>query len=340
MPRIYRNLGSAIRRRIERAVAFRERIDDDKISVFIGQSALANDKFFKSIKKFFTSSELSRLVPQENQLAKKALFRRITLFGPGGLPSDYVKDVRDIHWTHYGRLCPVDTPQSERLGATLSLPLEARINKLGFLEAPYLCVERGKVQRDAVKYLTAAQEEEQNPWIAYHDQKEALKRGNKVWARRGPKELELVESNAVSLIDAHPLQQFSLTARMIPFIQHDDANRVLMACSAMRQALPLKKREPPWINTGCEESLVEREPPWSFGRNLLVAYMPYRGLNFEDAIVVSKSAAEKLTSVHCYEDAVGLKEYSTEETFEKKKGGERIKTKNSSRGSIKRHLLF
>ena len=327
MPRIIRNLGNTIRKRIERAIAFRERIDDDKISEFIGRSALANDNFFKSIKEFFTSAELSRLVPQENQLAKKALFRRITLFGPGGLPSVYVKDVRDIHWTHYGRLCPVDTPQSERLGATLSVPLEARINKLGLLEAPYLCVEGGKVQSDAVKYLTAAQEEEQNPWIAYHDQKEALQRGNKAWARRGPKELELVESNAVGLIDAHPLQQFSLMARMIPFIQHDDANRVLMACSAMRQALPLKEREPPWINTGYGESLVEGEPPWSFGRNLLVAYMPYRGLNFEDAIVVSKSAAEKLTSVHCYEYTVGLKEYSAEETFESKKGEKRIKQK-------------
>ncbi|MGA1867479.1 MAG: hypothetical protein ACMUJM_02915 [bacterium] len=304
VPRVLRNIEAVMRPK--------DTMDDQEVADLIEQAALSNDKLLKQVKEFLTTSELSRLVPDDNRLARLSLFRRITLYGPGGLVSDHIKDVRDIHWSHYGRLCPVDTPQSERLGATLSVPLEARVNEFGLLTAPYRKViwkNQHCILREE-KHLSAADEENDGPWIAYYDQRDDLLQGKMVRARRCDEEFALIEAKKVSYIDAYCLQQFSLPARMIPFLHHNDASRVLMACSALRQALPLMEKEPPLINTGYEKDISESPYPWSFGRNLLIAYMPYKGLNYEDAIVVSESASKKLTSKHTYEYAIELREYA------------------------------
>ena len=211
----------------------------------------------------------------------------------------------------FARLTP---PQSERLGATLSIPLETRVNELGLLETALYAVTHHKenplISR-SICWLSAADEEDESCWIGYYDQVADLEQGYRIRARKGSKEFQEVDARQVKYMDAEPLQQFSLAARLIPFIQHDDANRVLMACSAMRQALPLVENEPPLIHTGYDLAFTEDEAtPRTYGRNLLVAYMPFHGLNFEDAVVVSESAAKKLRSVRRYEYEIALREYS------------------------------
>ena len=317
IPHILRRIERSVKKRVGFANKdLKTSFDAGEFAKLIERAALASDNFLNMIKKqLFTAFELSHIVPREGLLERKAIHRRITLFGPGGLSSKHVKKVRDIHWTHYGRLCPVDTPQSDHLGLTLSIPLEARINRLGLIEVPLREVIRTKdgdlqIQEDEAVYLSAAQEEDETPWIAYFDQQEALSSGRGVWARCGSEECRLVDCQVVRYIDAFPHQQFSLAARLVPFLQHNDANRVLMACSAMRQALPINKPEAPLIQTGYETLLTDGGGAWSFGKNLLVAYMPYKGLNFEDAVLVSESASGKLVHVRHFDYSIEIKEYT------------------------------
>lgn len=308
VPRFLHNIRHRLKKRIDEA-AKEGRVSEKD---FIRMMEKEFRKLLETMKdSFFTLlSPLLALVPDENVLESEALKRRITLFGPGGLPSEYVKDVRDIHWSHYGRLCPVDTPQSERLGATLSIPLEARVNALGLLEIPCHkvdCQNGSFTINSNLIWLSAADEEDENPWIAYYDQKDLLQKRQDIWARNNMQECCRVKAESIKYIDAYPLQSFSLLPRLIPFMQHDDANRVLMACSSMRQTMILKEPESPLVRTPFEELFREKKP--AYGRNLLLAYMPYRGLNSEDAIVVSATAAKKLAAVQHHELVVKLMEY-------------------------------
>jgi DNA-directed RNA polymerase beta subunit/DNA-directed RNA polymerase beta' subunit len=317
IPRGLRGIQRSVKKRVDTAFkASKTKLSAGDFVRLFGQACLSGDKFLRTMKRhLFAASGLSRIVPHDNLLQRKAIQRRLTLFGPGGLSTEHVKKVRDLHWSHYGRLCPVDTPQSERLGLTLSIPLEARVNHLGLIEVPLHPVEGSRegelrIEEDSLVYLSAAHEEDERPWIAYFDQKDFLLSGQPVWARRGEKEFQLVDCEEIRYIDAFPHQQFSLAARLVPFLQHNDANRVLMACSAMRQALALNESEAPLIQTGYEALLTDGHGPWCFGRNFLVAYMPYKGLNFEDAVVVSESASRKLTHSKKFDYAVEIKEYT------------------------------
>lgn len=313
MPRVLFKLRRRVVRRLKKEEEKRTKVSEEQFIRILKECCIYS-KFSEAVKEqfFITLAPLSALVAQNNILDRHALRRRITLFGPAGLQTAYVKDVRDIHWSHYGRLCPVDTPQSDRLGITLSVPLAARVNALGLLTAPYHEVKHSGgciTVSDDLKWLSAADEEDKDLWIAYFDQLESLKKGNKVLARNGSAELCQVDARSVGYIDSDPLQIFSLVPRMIPFIQHDDANRVLMACSAMRQAMMLKEKEEPLVKTSQEKMLAQDHTFWCYGRNLLLAYMPYKGLNFEDAIVVSESAARKLSAVHYDVKEIALREY-------------------------------
>lgn len=312
LPTVFWRIRQAMKKRVEKAARPGKRIQEDQWTQ-IFQETLSGDLLLNKIKQFLFEKQLSALASRQNTLERMSLLRRITLFGPKGLPNVHVKDVRDIHWSHYGRLCPVDTPQSNRLGATLSIPLEARVNPLGLIEIPVHEVGQSRgnpVVKTSIRWLSAADEENEACWIGYYDQIEELEAGKRIRARKGAEEFQEVNAHQVNYVDAGPLQQFSLAPRLIPFLQHDDANRVLMSCSAMRQALPLAEKEPPWITTGYEAALADdKGNPWTYGRNLLVAYMPFRGLNFEDAVVVSESAARKLGSVQRYEYEIKLKEY-------------------------------
>ncbi|PKN66270.1 MAG: hypothetical protein CVU57_06260, partial [Deltaproteobacteria bacterium HGW-Deltaproteobacteria-15] len=311
VPRALRHLERSVKRKVDYRTS--KTLEAGEFAKLVERSILGCDTFRTIRKQLFAVSELSHIVPRENLLERKAIHRRITLFGPGGISSTHVKEVRDLHWTHCGRLCPVDTPQSDRLGLTLSTPLEARISHLGLIEVPLhrvISLDNGnmQIQEDEVVYLSAAQEEDEKSWIAYFDQREALCSGKAVWARCGSMEYQPVDSRNIRYIDAFPHQQFSLAARLVPFLQHNDANRVLMACSAMRQALPLKEPEPPLVQTGYERILADGRDARGLGKNLLVAYMPYNGLNFEDAVVISESASRKLEHVQRFDYSVEIKE--------------------------------
>ena len=262
--------------------------------------------------------------------------RRITKRAPGGVRKDsddfYEPKFRDMHWSYYGRLCPVDTPNNKNVGLLLSLATYAKVDCLGRICAPYLKVENGKVSSPFPKFLTASQEE--SCWIAYGDQvnSDGHLKGKKVLARSGPKELEEVEATKVSYIDFCPEQVFSLTANLIPFILHTEPNRAMMACGAMRQALPLKQLEEPLVKTGWEtricseltsQNWASMQPSMvkdgclSFGKNALVAFMPWFGWNFEDGIVVSDQFAQAMTSVHVYEYVYILSEAEYRADLEK-----------------------
>lgn len=285
-------------------------------------------KFSLAIKEIFTLSPLSRLVPQDNSIAAAATARRITYFGGpalGRMLSHYwpdgiskaggqAKTLRGLHWSHYGRICPVDTPQGESIGMTLSLTPYVKVNELGMLIAPYRKVIQeadGIRISDTIEYLSPDQEESLPGWIAYADQLVTSThsvhwRNEYVLAHRGAAELEKVSAKEISHIDAFAKQPFSIAALLIPFLAHDDANRALMACNAMRQALPLVNPEPPLVKTGYEVVLPQLSKcsysetvnnELAFGQNLLVAFVPWKGLNFEDAIAISKTAAEKLTHI-------------------------------------------
>lgn len=288
------------------------RMDEDEFVKRLQKTINRNDKFSSKILELFSLHELSRLVPQDNYLGACSLGRRITLSGPGAIQSAYVRNVRDLHWSHYGRICSLDTPQGAEIGLTLSVALRARVNRLGILEAPCRKVEIQEgipTVGHEIEFLTPDAEEDlkaQDKWVSYYDQMEKFKRGEKVLARRGREELVRVDASKVVYIDAYPEQPYSLAALMIPFLKHNDANRALMACNMIKQATPLQEVEAPLVSTGYEKAITEgidvtygkkMNDVWAFGRNLLVAYTPWYGYNFEDAVVLSDTASKKLEAV-------------------------------------------
>jgi DNA-directed RNA polymerase subunit beta len=334
------------------------------------------------IQAFFGSSQLSQFLDQTNPLSELTHKRRVSALGPGGLTRERAGfEVRDVHHTHYGRLCPIETPEGPNIGLIASISTYARVNNFGFIETPYQKVDMGKLTGE-IDYLTA--DEEDNYYIIQASVpigKNGVINRDPVFARyRG--DFPIVSKNEVSYMDISPMQLVSIAAGLIPFLEHDDANRALMGSNMQRQAVPLLQTEAPYIGTGLEKraavdsgclviakndgilekldasSIVIRKTKskdaddilglmstdsydlvkfqrsnqdtcinqkvcvsagqrvkagdiladghatkngeLALGRNVLVAYMPWRGFNYEDAIIVSEKlvADDIYTSLH------------------------------------------
>jgi len=367
------------------ARTIRERMNVRDNEVFT-PADLINAKTLSSvINSFFGTNQLSQFMDQTNPLSEVTHKRRMSALGPGGLSRERAGfEVRDVHYTHYGRLCTIETPEGPNIGLISSLCVFAKVNRLGFIETPYRKVENGKVnlKTDTIIYLSA--EEEDTKVIAQAnakiDEKGVFK--NAVVKARLEGDFPVVEPKDVNLMDVAPNQIASIAASLIPFLEHDDANRALMGSNMMRQAVPLIQPEAPIVGTGLEayvardsrvlitaegEGVVdyvdadeirikykrsEDEELISFdsdikvykltkfkktnqstcmnlkpivargqhvkngqvlcegyatlggelalGRNLKVAFMPWKGYNFEDAIVISERVAryDIFTSIH------------------------------------------
>ncbi|MDR1069273.1 MAG: DNA-directed RNA polymerase subunit beta [Gracilibacteraceae bacterium] len=328
-----------------------------------------------AIKEFFGSSQLSQFMDQTNPLAELTHKRRLSALGPGGLSRERAGfEVRDVHHSHYGRMCPIETPEGPNIGLIGSLSTYGRINPFGFIEAPYRRVEDGRVT-DNIDYLTA--DEEEKFTIA---QANALTGENgvflseKVECRRG-EHFVLVPPNSIQYMDVSPKQMVSIATALIPFLEHDDANRALMGSNMQRQAVPLLRNVAPYIGTGMEYkaavdsgvcvlatdagavekvtscgvlvredagnlknyellkykrsnqgTCINQRPivakgqrlrkgdviadgpstdhgELSLGQNVLVAFMPWEGYNYEDAILISENLVKDdyFTSIHIEE---------------------------------------
>ncbi len=373
------------------ARTIRERMNVRDNEVFT-PTDLINAKTLSSvINSFFGTNQLSQFMDQTNPLAEITHKRRLSALGPGGLSRERAGfEVRDVHYTHYGRLCTIETPEGPNIGLISSLCVFAKINKLGFIETPYRTVEKGKIDlKNDIVYLSAEEEYQKTIAQANVDlDDKGLILTQRVKARLGG-DLPIVEPENVDLIDVAPNQIASIAASLIPFLEHDDANRALMGSNMQRQAVPLLRPEAPIVGTGLEPLVArdsrvlvnaegdgvveyvdaneivirykrtEEEKLVSFdddvkryqltkfrktnqstcinlkpivskgekvfkgqvlcegyatqngelalGRNLKVAFMPWKGYNFEDAIVISERVAREdiFTSLH-------IDEYSLE----------------------------
>ncbi len=210
-----------------------------------------------TIREFFNSSQLSQFMDQVNPLSEISNKRRITALGPGGLSRDTAKfEVRDVHYTHYGRICPIETPEGPNIGLINNLSIYARINKYGFLETPYRRVVNGQVTNDII-FLSAFEEEAHLiiQGATLLDDKAFIIQ-DEVVARTGKGEYRSIKKTEVDLIDISPKQIVSVATAMIPFLSNDDANRALMGANMQRQALPLLKPRAPFVATGIESNIA------------------------------------------------------------------------------------
>ncbi len=360
--------------RMERVV--RERMTIQDVDVITPQVLINIRPVVASIKEFFGSSQLSQFMDQTNPLAELTHKRRLSALGPGGLSRERAGfEVRDVHHSHYGRMCPIETPEGPNIGLIGSLSTYARINSFGFIETPYRKVDKeNKRVTDEIVYLTA--DEEEGIVIAQanapldEDGCFAEPRVN----ARSP-EIVVVPAEQVDYMDVSPKQVFSIATALIPFLEHDDANRALMGANMQRQAVPLLKARAPLVGTGVEykaardsgavviakkpgtvekvtaneiviredDGNIERRRLLKFtrsnqgtcinqkpivgendrieagqviadgpstdrgelalGRNILVAFMPWEGYNYEDAILVSEKTVKEdyFTSIHIEE---------------------------------------
>ncbi len=379
--------------RMSRTIRERMNVRDNEVFT---PTDLINAKTVSSvINSFFGTNALSQFMDQTNPLAEITHKRRMSALGPGGLSRERAGfEVRDVHYTHYGRLCPIETPEGPNIGLISSLCIYAKINHLGFIETPYRKVENAKVDLspEGLVYLSA--EEEEDKIIAQGNAPLNDKGGfirKKVKARRDA-DYPVVDPDQVELMDVSPQQIASIAASLIPFLEHDDANRALMGSNMMRQAVPLLRSEAPIVGTGIEKQLAEdsrtqlvaegdgvveyvdaatikilydrteeeefvsfdsalkeyKVPKFkrtnqnmtidlrpicekgqrvkkgdiltegystekgelALGKNLLVAYMPWKGYNYEDAIVLNERVVREdiLTSVHVEEFILEVRE--------------------------------
>ncbi len=362
--------------RMERVV--RERMTTQDIEQITPQSLINIRPIVAAIKEFFGSSQLSQFMDQTNPLAGLTHKRRLSALGPGGLSRERAGfEVRDVHPSHYGRMCPIETPEGPNIGLIGSLATFARINPYGFIETPYRKVVKGKVTDD-IEYLTADQEDRYI--IAQANEMFDAKTGrfereDVLCRMRKGGDPEEVKPADVQYMDVSPRQMVSVATALIPFLEHDDANRALMGSNMMRQAVPLLRPEAPIVGTGMEHrsvvdtgeiirarrvgvvehadsrtisvraedgSLDEYHMPkymrsnqgtcvshrpvvaigakvavddvladgpstdqgeLALGHNLLVAFMPWEGYNYEDAIILSERIVKEdlLTSIHIEE---------------------------------------
>jgi len=231
----------------------KERMTNKETDTMKPQDLISIKPIVASVKEFFGSSQLSQFMDQVNPLAELTHKRRLNALGPGGLSRDRAGfEVRDVHYTHYGRMCPIETPEGPNIGLIVSLAIYTRVNEYGFLEAPYRKIENGKAT-DKTEYLTAMDEDQY-----YIGQASAAmdKDGNFInstIACRRYGDYSARKPEDVQYMDVSPKQVISVSAALIPFLEHDDANRALMGCNMQRQAVPLLFPEPPIVGTGMEK---------------------------------------------------------------------------------------
>jgi DNA-directed RNA polymerase subunit beta len=388
--------------RMERVV--RERMTTQDVEAITPQTLINIRPVVAAIKEFFGTSQLSQFMDQVNPLSGLTHRRRLSALGPGGLSRERAGfEVRDVHFSHYGRMCPIETPEGPNIGLIGGLASFARVNPFGFIESPYRVVKNGKVT-DEIVYLTADEEEE---YVVAQANAPLDKNGafvnDRVLVRRSPQaaslqdlrlqleqevffgattEISSVPPDEVQMMDVSPKQIISVATALIPFLEHDDANRALMGANMQRQAVPLLRAEAPYIGTGIEArcasdaadmvlaeddgTIVELDGDHiivdykklgqqtirlkkfarsnqdscinqkirvaagdkvkkgqlladgpstdlgelALGKNLLVAFMPWEGYNFEDAIILSERLVKDdvLTSIHIKEHEIDARD--------------------------------
>ena len=388
--------------RMERVV--RERMTTQDVEAITPQTLINIRPVVAAIKEFFGTSQLSQFMDQVNPLSGLTHRRRLSALGPGGLSRERAGfEVRDVHFSHYGRMCPIETPEGPNIGLIGALATYARVNEFGFIESPYRKVIDGRVT-DEIVYLAADEEEEYvvaqanaplNP--------DGTFKADRVLVRRSPQaatlgdlklqlerdvffgattEISSVPPEEVQLMDVSPKQIVSVATALIPFLEHDDANRALMGANMQRQAVPLLRAEAPYIGTGIEaraardaadmiiaeddgvvsevdgnvivaeyksqgrkvyrllkfersnqDTCINQKPivvegqkvskgevladgpstdngELALGKNLVVAFMPWEGYNFEDAIILSERLVQDdvLTSIHIHEHEIDARD--------------------------------
>ncbi|CAN5208294.1 DNA-directed RNA polymerase subunit beta [soil metagenome] len=367
--------------RMERVV--RERMTTQDIEAITPQTLINVRPVVAAIKEFFGTSQLSQFMDQNNPLAGLTHKRRLSALGPGGLSRERAGvEVRDVHPSHYGRMCPIETPEGPNIGLIGSLASFARINSFGFIETPYRRVENGKVT-EKIDYLTASEEDEyvvaqaNAPLTA-----DARFADPRVLARSKCGEVDLFPIEEIGYMDVSPRQMVSVATSLIPFLEHDDANRALMGANMQRQAVPLLRSEAPLVGTGMEgfaaidagdvvtangagvvaevsadvitiqldaggtedyylrkfdrsnqgtsynnrvivsagervevgqvlaDGPATENGELALGKNLLVAFMPWEGHNFEDAIILNQNLVKDdvLSSIHIEEYEVDARD--------------------------------
>ncbi len=237
--------------RMERVV--RERMTTQDVEAITPQTLINIRPVVAAIKEFFGTSQLSQFMDQNNPLSGLTHKRRLNALGPGGLSRERAGlEVRDVHPSHYGRMCPIETPEGPNIGLIGSLAVYARVNPFGFIETPYRKVVDGRVT-DEVVYLTA-DEEDRHTRAQANSPIDADGRfiDDRILARKGNEEMEYVGPGEVDYMDVSPRQMVSVATAMIPFLEHDDANRALMGANMQRQAVPLIRSEAPVVGTGME----------------------------------------------------------------------------------------
>ncbi len=369
--------------RVERAV--KERLSQAESENLMPHDLINAKPVSAAIKEFFGSSQLSQFMDQTNPLSEITHKRRVSALGPGGLTRERAGfEVRDVHPTHYGRVCPIETPEGPNIGLINSLALYARTNAYGFLETPYRRVEQGRVT-DEVEYLSAIEE---SKYVIAQANAELDEKGafvNDIVSCRHKNEFTLAAPERIEYMDIAPAQIVSVAASLIPFLEHDDANRALMGSNMQRQAVPCLRAEKPLVGTGIERTAavdsgttvqarrggvvdyvdaarivvrvhdeearsgevgvdiynlikytrsnqntnINQRPlvrvgdiiargdviadgastdtgELALGQNLLVAFMPWNGYNFEDSILISERvvADDRYTSIHIEELSV------------------------------------
>ena len=242
--------------RMERAM--RERMSSVDIDTVMPQDLINAKPAAAAVREFFGSSQLSQFMDQTNPLSEVTHKRRLSALGPGGLTRDRAGfEVRDVHATHYGRMCPIETPEGPNIGLINSLASFARVNKYGFIETPYRRVDKAKVTDDVV-YMSATEEMRHTIAQANARLDDKGKFQNDLVSTRKAGEYMLNPAESVDLIDVSPKQLVSVAASLIPFLENDDANRALMGSNMQRQAVPLLSSEAPFVGTGME-SIVARD---------------------------------------------------------------------------------
>jgi DNA-directed RNA polymerase subunit beta len=366
--------------RVERAV--KERLTQAETEGLMPQEMINAKPVAAAVKEFFGSSQLSQFMDQNNPLSEVTHKRRVSALGPGGLTRERAGfEVRDVHPTHYGRVCPIETPEGPNIGLINSLAVYARTNEYGFLETPYRKVVKGKATAD-IEYLSAIEESQYVIAQANADLDKLGRFEEELVAVRHKNEFTLADPSAINYMDVSPRQIVSVAASLIPFLEHDDANRALMGSNMQRQAVPTLRSEAPLVGTGMERAVavdsgvtvVAKRGGWvdsvdasrivvrvnddetdasesgvdiynltkytrsnqntcinqrplvkggdtiakgdvladgpstnmgelALGQNLLVAFMPWNGYNFEDSILISERVVkeDRFTTIHIEE---------------------------------------
>jgi DNA-directed RNA polymerase subunit beta len=369
--------------RVERAV--RERLSQAESENLMPHDLINAKPVSAAIREFFGSSQLSQFMDQTNPLSEITHKRRVSALGPGGLTRERAGfEVRDVHPTHYGRVCPIETPEGPNIGLINSLALYARTNEYGFLETPYRVVKAGHVT-DEIHYLSAIEESKYVIAQANAELDKKNKFTDELVSCRNKNEFTLATPDRIEYMDVAPAQIVSVAASLIPFLEHDDANRALMGSNMQRQAVPCLRAEKPLVGTGLERTVavdsgtavranrggivdyvdasrivvrvndeeatagevgvdiynlvkytrsnqntnINQRPlvrvgdhiakgdvvadgastdmgELALGQNMLVAFMPWNGYNFEDSILISERvvADERFTSIHIEELSV------------------------------------